>query len=68
MYSFCDAEEEDMSVWSSDCVDVLDKLKDAALAYLNGDREPLSELTGQPASKDGPLAKGLKGEEEDDAA
>jgi len=72
MYCFCEEEEEDLSVWSSDCVDVLDKLKDAAREYLDGDREPVSELTGQPASKDGPLAKGLKGddggEEEDEAA
>lgn len=55
-------EEAEKTSWSPDCVEVLERLQDAAEAYRNGDREPVSELTGRPESEDGPLAPALKGE------
>lgn len=55
IHSFLHDDESDVMTWDADCVEVLDRLKDAAIAYLHGDRVPVSELTGESQAKEGGL-------------
>ena len=48
-------DEDDKPTWTPDCIAAIERLEDAARAYLDGDFEPLSELTGKPINKNGPL-------------
>jgi len=48
-------DESDEPTWTPECIEAIERLEDAARAYLDGDFEPLSELTGKPLNEDGPL-------------
>lgn len=54
-YVWLEDDESGLPEWTPACIDTLERLQDAAMAYSEGDFEPLSELTGRPISEDGPL-------------
>lgn len=67
LFCYVEDDNKDLLCWPPEVCDTLDELRKAAEAYLNGDREPMSELTGEPESKDGGIFKG-KGSGREDAA